>query len=131
MTDLLFQKGVSPAEIGLAPPQYSVHVDGSMQIERDVSITLTDGTRIYADVYRPEGVAQVPVVLAWAPYGKHLSGLSQYANIPDDVGGRGCGVNPDWLSPYAGFEGPDPVPWTSAGYAVLTVNPRATWWSEV
>jgi predicted acyl esterase len=130
MTDLLFQKGVSPAEVGLAPPKYSVQVDGSMRIERDVAIALTDGTRIYADVYRPEGVTKVPVVLAWAPYGKHLSGLSQYANIPDDMGGRGCGVDPAWLSPYAGFEGPDPVAWIGAGYAVVTVNPRATWWSE-
>jgi len=130
MTDLLFQKGVSPAEIGLPTPQYSVQVDGSMRIERDVAITLTDRTRIYADVYRPEGVAKVPAILAWAPYGKHLSALSQYANIPDDMGARGCGVDPAWLSPHAGFEGPDPVPWTGAGYAVITVNPRATWWSE-
>jgi predicted acyl esterase len=130
MTDLLFQKGVSPAVIGLPEPQYSVQLDGSMRIERDVAITLTDGTRIYADVYRPEGLADIPTLLAWAPYGKHLSGLSQYANIPDDMGVRGCGVDAAWLSPYAGFEGPDPVPWVGAGYAVITVNPRATWWSE-
>jgi predicted acyl esterase len=130
MTNLLFQKGVSPEEIGLARPQYTVHVDGSMRIERDVAITLADGARMYADVYRPEGVHNVPAILAWGPYGKHLSGLSQYANIPDDMGARGCGVDPAWLSRYAGFEGPDPVPWTGAGYAVITVNPRATWWSE-
>jgi len=130
MTNLLFQKGVSPEEIGVARPQYTVQVDGSMRIERDVAITLADGARIYADVFRPDGVHDVPAILAWAPYGKHLSGLSQYANIPDDMGVRGCGVDPAWLSRYAGFEGPDPVPWTDAGYAVITVNPRATWWSE-
>lgn len=101
-----------------------------MRIERDVAVKLRDGPCIYVDIYRPENVANVPVMISWSPYGKHLSGVSQYANIPDDNMAKGCGVDPAWLSPYAGFEGPDPVPWTSAGYAVISVNPRAMWWSE-
>jgi predicted acyl esterase len=128
--DIIYQKGVSPAEVGLAAPQPSVEVVGTMRIERDIAITLADGVRIFADVYRPVDAVAVPVVLAWGPYGKHQTGPSQYAHIPDDSGRGGCGVDPAWLSPYTGFEAPDPVAWTQAGYAVMTVNPRAMWWSE-
>jgi hypothetical protein len=53
-----------------------------------------------------------------------------YSSIPDDNGARGCGVDPAWLSPYAGYEAPDPVLWANAGYAIISVNPRAMWWSE-
>ena len=127
---LLFQEGTSPAAVGLSPPNHCSTVDGGMIIERDVAVQLADGVHIYIDIYRPVDVLSVPVLISWSPYGKHLSGLEPYANIPDDSGGRGCGVDPAWLSPYAGFEGPDPVAWTRAGYAVISVNPRAMWWSE-
>lgn len=44
--------------------------------ERDVSITLRDGVRIYADVFRPvdSDSVKVPALLPWSPYGKTGTG---------------------------------------------------------
>ena len=40
------------------------------------------------------------------------------------------GVDPAWVSKYAGFEAPDPLYWTRHGYAVINVDPRGTWNSQ-
>jgi predicted acyl esterase len=36
--------------------------------EKDVAVTLRDGITIYTDIFRPEGDAKVPVIIAWSPY---------------------------------------------------------------
>lgn len=61
---LLFQQRTTPADIGIAPPTYSITVDGGMQIEHDFSVTLKDRVRIYIDIYRPEDVTNIPVLIA-------------------------------------------------------------------
>ena len=43
-----------------------------MLIERNVTITLRDGVKIYADVFRPADEKPVPPIIAWTPYGKHV-----------------------------------------------------------
>lgn len=93
--------------------------DGGMLIERDVAVPLRDGVEIYADVFRPEGAAELPALLAWSPYGKHV--MITYDFFP------GCGVRDEDTSSYTLFEGPDPVVWTGFGYAVVHVDPRGTW----
>src|SRR5437868_6480683 len=39
-------------------------------LEKDVAVTLRDGVTIYVDVFRPAGTNEVPVIIAWSPYGK-------------------------------------------------------------
>ena len=51
-------------------PSYSV------QHVRDVRIPMSDGTRLIADLYLPEGVSGVPAVLEYQPYRK--DDLSEY-----------------------------------------------------
>jgi hypothetical protein len=126
--DLLFQLGVSPAEDGVPEPQHSVTVHGAIQVERDVAITLKDGTDIYVDLFRPVEQADVPVLIAWGPYGKHNGG-AVYSQFKDESGRTGAGVEPEWISEYTTFEGPDPKRWCANGYAVMNVDPRGTWWS--
>lgn len=46
--------------------------------EKDVTITLRDGTKLFADIFRPEGDAKVPVILCWSPYGKTGTGESAF-----------------------------------------------------
>ena len=117
-----FLPGLPPAEGGCPPLQHrTVHADG-MLIEYDLGVRLRDGVEIYADVFRPEGDGQVPVIVAWGPYGKH--GPVKYAIFPNH------GVDPAWVSKYAGFEAPDPLYWTRHGYAVINVDPRGTWNSQ-
>lgn len=127
--DLLFQRGTSPAEGGAPAPEFSSTVDDKMLVERNQPIALADGATIYVDVFRPVAAEDAPALVAWGPYGKHNGG-AVYQQFHDEEGRMGAGVKPEWLSPYTTFEGPDPRQWVSHGYAVINVDPRATWWSE-
>ena len=68
------------------------------------------------------GETDLPLLLAWGPYGKHA--LSNHVFWPRS------GVDPSWLSPLTPFEGPDPVHWCPRGYAVAVADPRGAWQSE-
>jgi predicted acyl esterase len=35
-----------------------------------VTITLRDGVKIYADIFRPATEEKIPTLLTWSPYGK-------------------------------------------------------------
>ena len=51
-------------------------LEENLIFESDVCITLRDGARIWADVFRPElsDSQPVPAILAWSPYGKQGNG---------------------------------------------------------
>src|SRR5262245_59362393 len=44
-----------------------------IEVERDVECTMTDGVRLYADVYRPPGPGPHPVLLMRTAYDKKLA----------------------------------------------------------
>ena len=44
-----------------------------MVIDWDVPITMDDGVVLRADVFRPDGPAQYPVILTYGPYAKGLA----------------------------------------------------------
>ena len=127
--DLIFRPGVDPHTAPRKPPlppiDFHRRTERGLVIERNHAVTLRDGVRIYLDLYRPDGAAgeaDLPALLSWSPYGKHA--LSNQVMQP------ASGVNPEWLSPLTPFEGPDPVYWATAGYAVAVVDPRGAWLSE-
>jgi predicted acyl esterase len=95
-----------------------------MVCEYDVPVTMRDGTKLYVDVFRPEADGNYPVVLAWAPYGKHPGADDYYAML------KGCGQSMELHSEYARFEGPDPASWCPHGYVVVSIDPRGAWGSE-
>lgn len=106
------------------PPVHSLVRESGLLIERNAAVKLRDGVTIYADVYRadgPVGQKNVPAIVGWGPYGKHTVGRSYT---------RESGVQPEWVSKYAGFEGVDPLYWCPRGYAVVYPDPRGTWFSE-
>lgn len=126
---LFMRPGVDPHTAPNKPPlppvDYAMRTESGLVIERNLVITLSDGVKIYCDLYRPAGVAgeaDLPVLLSWGPYGKH--GLSNQVFWPRS------GVDPAWLSPLTPFEGADPVRWGARGYAVAIVDPRGAWLSE-
>lgn len=42
--------------------------------ERDQFLSLRDGLRLRADIYRPKTEAEVPAIMMWSPYGKSGTG---------------------------------------------------------
>ncbi len=113
----------SPADRGAAPPRYR-REDGpaGMIIERDVPVPVRGGVTVYADVFRPAGERPASPLIAWSPYGKH-AGPQLPERYPDG------GVAPGQVSPYTAFESPDPVYWTTRGYAVVNADMPGTWYS--
>ncbi|KAF4311435.1 hypothetical protein GTA08_BOTSDO12937 [Botryosphaeria dothidea] len=88
--------------------------------ERDVAVTLRDGTVIYTDVFRPATNEKAPVLVAWSPYGKEVGG--QWL---DDVTNRSS-VPLSSVSELQKFEAPDPAYWVAHGYAVLNPDARGS-----
>lgn len=90
--------------------------------EQDAYCTLRDGTRIYADIYRPQGEGPFPVIVSWSSYGKR----------PFDFRGPHTmrGVPMGTISDMAKDEAPDPGFWCYHGYAVANVDPRGVGNSE-
>ena len=111
-----------PEARGAGAPQYRREVAGALLIERDVPVTLHDGIVMYVDVFRPSDERPVPPLIAWGPYGKH--GDSPVTRLYPDGG-----VAPGQLSPYTGFESPDPLWWVTRAYAVINADAPGTWHS--
>jgi predicted acyl esterase len=127
--ELIMREGVDPQlVVGKKvppPPDYSATREQGLLIERNLSVRLRDGARIFVDVYRPDGAAgerNLPALLGWSPYGKHNT--SARLNWP------AAGVQDGWMSQYTAFEAPDPMYWCRHGYAIVYPDPRGSWYSE-
>jgi len=107
-----------------------IHKEGALPLptdilfERDVPVTLRDGTVIYTDVFRPVGGTNLPAIIAWSPYGKE-KGMTQL----DDFPGR-AGVPQSVVSELQKWEGPDPAYWCSHGYAIINPDSRGAYSSN-
>lgn len=98
-----------------------------MILIRDVEIRMRDGVRLMANVFRPTVDRPCPVVMSVTPYGKDV--------LPDWIGMslmRLAGVRFGRLacSNWTGFEAPDPLFWTRAGFAVMQADVRGMHQSE-
>ena len=88
-------------------------------LEKDVAVTLRDGVTIYVDLFRPAGTDEVPVIIAWSPYGKSegtapgVAGLFNLIGLDDGV-----------RSGLEKWEGPDPAYWCGHGYAICNPDAR-------
>ncbi len=129
-------RGVRPGAVVL--PAGSVHSKGGLplpcdlHLDRDVVITLRDGTELRADVWRPSRDTRLPAVLTYTPYGKE-GGYWCLDNFPFRAGvPRGA------VSGLQSFEAPDPAYWCHHGYAVVVVDARGCyhsggdirWWGK-
>ncbi|KAK0388750.1 hypothetical protein NLU13_4993 [Sarocladium strictum] len=98
--------------------------------ERDQAITVRDGIRLYADIFRPatsdEEKKPVPAIIPWSPYGKTGTGPQNY----DLMAPHRAGIALDRTSGYEKFEAPDPAEWAERGYAVVNIDARGAGHSE-
>jgi predicted acyl esterase len=123
--EVIWRKG-QPLEAGKYPGfKPSSTVENGIRVERDVYVPMRDGIKITTDIFRPEGAAKVPAIVAWSPYGKHQTGAGAFDRFPN----RTCvpkGVPDKWTK----FEAPDPEYWCRHGYAVINPDGRGSWMSE-
>ena len=114
-----FAPGTRILEAGykVAPQFRALPVD--IIFEKDVAVKLRDGVTIYVDLFRPAGVDNVPVFLAWSPYGKG-QGTSMSVMGVFGLVGLSNGI----VSGLEKFEGPDPAYWCEQGYAICNPDPR-------
>lgn len=106
-----------PAGFRLAPAFRELPVD--IVLDKDVAVTMRDGVTTYVDILRPAGTEQVPVIVAWSPYGKGEG------SAPAAMGVFGLvGLANDIVSGLHKFEGPDPAYWCAQGYAICNPDVR-------
>lgn len=125
----VFRPAIHPVDFqppGFVPhPGPETHVEDhpDMLIERNVAIPVRGGLTVYADVFRPKGAVDVPVVIGYAPFGKH-------PHIPLREAFAGSDIPFETLSEFTTFEQFDPLRWTGYGYAIALVDAKGNWYSE-
>jgi predicted acyl esterase len=114
-----FDPGTRTLEAGfqIAPQFRAIPVD--VVFDKDVAVTLRDGVTIHVDVFRPARAEQVPVIVAWSPYGK---GQGTSASVMGVFGM--VGLDNGIVSGLEKFEGPDPAYWCAQGYAICNPDIR-------
>jgi len=112
------------AGFGFVPPfnQRTYEAAPGIFCHQDIAVKLRDGTTIYADVFRPKDLVQVPAIISWSMFGKRPGdGFDEWQIM---------GVPPGTVSRMAKFESPDPGYWCRHGYAVVNVDSRGVGHSE-
>ncbi len=119
---------------GLLSPPVSVAPapEAEVVFERDVAVTVRDGTVLRVNVFRPPGDDPHPVLMCAHPYGKD--------NLPTPR--RGGGFTPSLqyrifrmtgpvaFSAWTSWEAPDPAHWVPRGYALVNCDLRGSGTSE-
>ena len=100
-------------------------LEKDIYFEKDVAVTLRDGTTIYIDIYRPITDEKVPVILASSMFGKQWDGMAAITKFPNNAGAK-----LEWISGYQSWEAPDPFYWCNNDYAVVYMDVRGTHGSE-
>ena len=120
-----FDPGTRTLKAGtcLAPHYSALPVD--IVFDKDVAVTLRDGTVIYVDVFRPVGTEKVPVIVAFSPYGKGQGSSTSAVGVFAMVG-----LDNSIVSGLQKFEGPDPAYWCAHGYAICNPDIRGVMESQ-
>ena len=105
----------------------SRRISSGVILDRDVPVPMPDGVHLMANVFRPFAPGPAPVLMSVTPYGKDA--------LPERLGMllmRLSGVRFGKLdcSNWTGFEAPDPLFWTKAGYVVVQADARGMHKSE-
>lgn len=100
-------------------------------VERDVGVTMPDGIRLSANVFRPErSETPLPVILALTPYGKDSNPAKTRETTLARRTAIGLGMGRYRVSECTPFEAPDPAYWVPHGYAVVHVDLRGCFKSQ-
>ncbi|HYA06330.1 MAG TPA: CocE/NonD family hydrolase [Xanthobacteraceae bacterium] len=95
-----------------------------MQIDWDVPIEMDDGVMLRADVFRPVGAGNYPVILSYGPYAKGLSFQEAYKGNWARLTKAAPEVLAGSSNKYQNWELLDPEKWVPDGYACVRVDSR-------
>src|ERR1700712_5063224 len=97
-----------------------------MLVEYDVPLTMSDGTILRANVFRPVGEGPYPTLISYGPYGKDLSFQDAYPRQFNAM----VTAHPEILVGSTGkhqvWELADPERWVPLGYALVRVDARGS-----
>jgi uncharacterized protein len=99
-------------------------VRDGMQIDWDAPVAMDDGAVLRADVFRPVGDGNYPVVLSYGPYAKGLSFQEGYKGNWARLIKAAPEVLADSSNKYQNWELVDPEKWVPDGYACVRVDSR-------
>src|SRR6478736_8318715 len=95
-----------------------------MQIEWDAAIPMDDGTVLRADVFRPAGKGEFPVILNYGPYAKGHAFQDSRKFAWERMIKQKPEVAKGTSSKYQNWEVVDPEKWVPDGYAIVRVDAR-------
>jgi len=95
-----------------------------IQIDWDVPIRMDDDIVLRADVYRPIGAGQYPVILSYGPYAKGLSFQEGYKLNWARLTKAAPEVLQGSSNKYQNWELVDPEKWVPDGYVCLRIDSR-------
>ncbi len=106
--------------------------------DRDVTVVLRDGTKIYVDIFRPATEEKVPAILSWGSAGKrgmnnmldHITDGPVFGRPIDPSVKPRLGLPFDYTSGLQAWECLDPAYWVQYGYAIVNADPRGIFLSE-
>ena len=101
----------------------STVADG-MRIDWDVPIEMDDGLVLRADVFRPIGDGQYPVIMTLGPYAKGLPFQTGYAGMWKTIEAGYPDVLRGSTNKYQNWETCDPEKWVPDGYVCVRVDSR-------
>ena len=95
-----------------------------MQIDWDAPIAMDDGVVLRADVFRPIGGGQYPVILSYGPYAKGLAFQEGYKGNWERLTEAAPEVLEGSSNKYQVWELVDPEKWVPDGYVCVRVDSR-------
>jgi uncharacterized protein len=95
-----------------------------VELDWDVPIEMDDGVVLRADVFRPDGDAQHPVILSYGPYAKGLAFQEGYPNQWERMVSEHPDVAAGSSNRYQNWEVVDPEKWVPDGYVCVRVDSR-------
>jgi len=99
-------------------------VRDGMQIDWDAAIEMDDGVVLRADVFRPLGDGQYPIILSYGPYAKGLSFQEGYKGNWARLTKAAPEVLQGSSNKFQNWELVDPEKWVPDGYALVRVDSR-------
>ena len=115
----------------VAPPVTITDPPSGIRFERDVPVTVRDGTVLRANVFRPAAEGRYPMIMCAHPYGKdNLPRRGPFGYIPQAQFRLMRQSAPVGSSAWTSWEAPDPAFWAPRGYVVVNCDLRGFGWSE-